>query len=53
MYELLMPGDTRYSEIENYISSCRAKGFVGQIARIQTNVTTLKKDAPSLGVWKV
>lgn len=55
IYELLMPGDTRYSEVDTFVKNWKiANGKnPGDITRIGTDVTTLKASAPSLGLWKV
>ena len=53
LYELLMPGDIRYVEVDNYVNLWkRANGFKG-IARIMTDAKSIKPTTPSLGLWKV
>ena len=53
IYELLMPGNARYTEVDNYVNNWkRANSFTG-IARFITDVSTIKPSTPSLGLWKV
>lgn len=55
IYELLMPGDTRYSEVDTFVQKWKMtnRKKPGAIARIGTDVAALKTEAPSLGLWKV
>ena len=53
LYELIMPGDSRYVEVDNYVNKWkRANGKAG-IARILTDVSSVMPSTPSLGLWKV
>jgi hypothetical protein len=53
IYELVMPGDPRYVEVNNLVNAWkRANGETG-IARFITDVNGIKASTPSLGLWKV
>ena len=53
IYELLMPGDARYSEVNSYVNNWKRANGVTGIARFITDVSTIKPSTPSLGLWKV
>lgn len=55
IYELIMPGDSRYTEVDNYIKSWKtAQGVKAtEFARIITDVNGIKPSTPTLGLWKV
>jgi HKD family nuclease len=53
IYELLMPGDARYSEVDSYVNNWKRANGVTGIARFITDVSTIKSSTPSLGLWKV
>ena len=53
IYEVLMPGDARYSEVDSYVNNWKRDNGVTDIARIITDVSTIKPSTPSLGLWKV
>ena len=53
LYELLMPGDSRYSEVDSFVKSWKRSNGVSGIARFITDVSTIKPSTPSLGLWKV
>lgn len=53
IYELLMPGSSRYKEIDNYVNAWKRANGVTGIGRIITDVNSLKPTTPSLGLWKV
>ena len=48
-----MPGDTRYGEVDRFVNSWKRANGVTGIARILTDVNTLKPVTPNLGLWKV
>ena len=53
LYELLMPGDVRYDEVDDYVNMWKKANLVTGIARIFTDVKSLQPITPSLGLWKV
>lgn len=53
LYELLMPGDSRYSEVDSFVKIWKRANGVSGIARFITDVGTIKPSTPSLGLWKV
>lgn len=53
LYELLMPGDSRYSEVDSYVNSWKKANGVSGITRFITDVKTIKSSTPSLGLWKI
>lgn len=53
IYELVMPGDPRYPEVENLVNTWKSASGVTGIARFITNVNGIKASTPSLGLWKV
>lgn len=53
LYELIMPGDPRYIEVDAYVNSWKRHNGVVGLARIITDVNTIKPVTPSLGLWKV
>ena len=53
LYELVMPGDPRYVEVDNYVNAWKRVNGVTGIARIITDVNSLQPTTPSLGLWKV
>ena len=53
IYELIMPGDPRYFEVDNFVNSWKRANGVTGIARIITDVNGIKPSTPSLGLWKV
>ena len=55
IYELVMPGDSRYTEVDTYAKSWKKTyGIIDtRMARIITDVKTLKCAAPNLGLWKI
>ena len=48
-----MPGSPRYIEVDNYVNTWKRANGVTGIARIITDVNSLKPITPSLGLWKV
>ncbi len=53
IYELLMPGNARYNEVDNYVNNWKRTNGVTGIARFITDVSTIKPSTPGLGLWKV
>lgn len=53
IYELVMPGDSRYAEIQKLINNWKRENGVSGIARFITNVNEIKESTKSLGLWKV
>ena len=53
LYELLMPGDVRYDEVDDYVNMWKKANLVTGMARIITDVKSLQPITPSLGLWKV
>ena len=53
IYELVMPGDPRYPEVDNLVNTWKSASGVTGIARFITNVNGIKASTPSLGLWKV
>lgn len=53
IYELVMPGDPRYVEVNNYVDKWKLSNGVNGIARIITDVNSIKKATPNLGLWKI
>ncbi|MBP3490030.1 MAG: hypothetical protein J6K53_16805 [Roseburia sp.] len=53
IYELIMPGDSRYPEVDKYVKSWKSAQGVTGIARIITDVNGIKPSTPTLGLWKV
>lgn len=53
LYELLMPGDSRYPEVDSFVKLWKRANGVSGIARFITDVSTIKPSTPSLGLWKV
>lgn len=53
LYELIMPGDPRYVEVERFVNSWKNANRVTGIARFITDVNGIKPSTPSLGLWKV
>lgn len=53
IYELIMPGDSRYPEVDNFVNSWKRANGVTGIARIITDVKGIKPSTPNLGLWKV
>ncbi len=53
IYELIMPGDSRYLEVNNFVNLWKRANGVTGIARIITDVNGIKSSTPSLGLWKV
>ena len=53
LYELLMPGDSGYSEVDSFVKLWKRANSVSGIARFITDVSTIKPSTPSLGLWKV
>lgn len=53
LYELLMPGDPRYVEVDNYVNTWKRAHGVNGLARIITDVSSIQPAIPSLGLWKV
>lgn len=53
IYELIMPGNSRYTEVNNFVNSWKRANGVTGIARIITDVSSIKTSTPSLGLWKV
>lgn len=53
IYELIMPGDPRYPEVDHYVKSWKIANGVTGIARFITDVNSIKPSTPTLGLWKV
>lgn len=53
IYELIMPGDSRYPEVDSFVNSWKRANGVTGIARFITDVNGIKPSTPSLGLWKV
>lgn len=53
IYELVMPGDSRYQEVDNLVKTWKSTNGVTGIARFITSVNRIKASTPSLGLWKV
>ena len=53
LYELIMPGDPRYLEVDKYVNSWKRANGVARLARIITDVNDIRLTTPSLGLWKV
>ncbi len=53
IYELVMPGDPRYVEVDNLVNTWKSVNGVTGIARFITDVDGIKAITPSLGLWKV
>lgn len=53
IYELVMPGDPRYPEVDNLVNIWKSKNAGTGIARFITSVNGIKTSTPSLGLWKV
>ena len=53
VYELILPGDPRYPEVDNFVNAWKKMNGVTGIARIITTVGEIKTSTPSLGLWKV
>lgn len=53
IYELIMPGDKRYPEVNKLVKAWKVTNGVTGLARIITDVNGIKASTPSLGLWKV
>lgn len=53
IYELIMPGDSRYREVDNFVKAWKRVNGAAGIARIITDVNGIKPHTPNLGLWKV
>lgn len=53
LYELIMPDDSRYAEVDDYVNTWKGRNRVNGIARIITDVNDIKPSTPNLGLWKV
>lgn len=53
LYELIMPGEPRYPDVDNFVNAWKRTNGVSGIARIITDVNGFKPSTPSLGLWKV
>lgn len=53
IYELIMPGDSRYPETDSFVNSWKRANGVTGIARFITDVNDIKPSTPGLGLWKV
>ena len=53
IYELIMPGDSRYREVDDFVKGWKRANGVTGIARIITDVNGIKPYTPNLGLWKV
>ena len=54
IYELIMPGDKRYPEVNKLVKAWKVtNGVTTKLARIITDVNGIKASTPSLGLWKV
>lgn len=53
IYELIMPGDSRYTEVDNFVKSWKRANGVTGIARFVTDVNGIQPYTPNLGLWKV
>lgn len=53
IYELIMPGDPRYIEVDSFVNSWKKANKVTGIARFIIDVNGIKPSTPSLGLWKV
>lgn len=53
IYELVMPGDPRYIEVDSLVNTWKRTNGVTGIARFITDVNGIKASTPSLGLWKV
>lgn len=53
LYELIMPGDSRYSDVDLYVKAWKSAKGVKRLARIITDVSSIKPLTPNLGLWKV
>jgi len=54
LYELIMPGDSRYTEVAKFVSNWKKTNNQNKaVTRIITDVKDLKPYTPKLGLWKV
>lgn len=53
IYELIMPGDPGYTDINAFVKAWKNANNKTGIARIITDGNTLNASTPSLGLWKV
>ncbi|WP_444345082.1 phospholipase D family protein [Phascolarctobacterium succinatutens] len=53
IYELVMPSDSRYAEVNHLVNAWKKSHNVTGIARFITDVASIKPNTPSLGIWKV
>ena len=54
LYELIMPGDSRYTEGAKFVSNWKKTNNQNKaVTRIITDVKDLKPYTPNLGLWKV
>lgn len=54
LYELIMPGDSRYTEVAKFVSNWKKTNNQNKaVTRIITDVKDLKPYTPNLGLWKV
>lgn len=54
LYELIMPGDSRYTEVAKFVSNWKKTNNQNKaVTRIITNVKDIKPYTPNLGLWKV
>ena len=54
LYELIMPGDSRYTEVAKFVSNWKKTNNQNKaVTRIIADVKDLKPYTPKLGLWKV
>lgn len=54
LYELIMPGDSRYTEVAKFVSNWKKTNNQNKaVTRIITDVKDIKPCTPNLGLWKV
>lgn len=54
LYELIMPGDSRYTEVAKFVSNWKKTNNQNKaVTRIITDVKNIKPYTPNLGLWKV
>ncbi len=53
IYELIMPEDPRYNDVDMFVKAWKSANKKSGIARIITDGKTLNASTPSLGLWKV
>lgn len=54
LYELIMPGDSRYTEVAKFVSNWKKTNNQNKaVTRIITDVKDIKPYTPNLGLWKV